>query len=99
MQKTVHIVTYAGTLFALQDIEQKNVIQMDVGESETWSGWSIMDQALRLMAGLSPSNNEVLPLRIFDSSNVAQTGTPPVAGKGYGSNYVGAYEKLWGLSS
>jgi ribose transport system substrate-binding protein len=41
--------------------------------------------------------NEKTPLRIFDDSNIDETGTPPVGGKGYGDAYISGYKQLWGL--
>jgi ribose transport system substrate-binding protein len=95
---TAHIVTFNGTPFVLKMIEQHNVVSADIGEDTQWLGWAIMDQVARAAAGVPLIPNEHTGLRYFNSGNVSQTGTPPVAGAGYGSAYISGYKKLWGLA-
>lgn len=94
---TAHVVTFNGTPFVLKMIEQHDVVTADIGEDTQWLGWAIMDQVARAAAGVPLIPNEHTGLRYFNSSNVSQTGTPPVAGAGYGSAYINGYKKLWGL--
>jgi ribose transport system substrate-binding protein len=93
----VKISTFNGTPFALKMIQDGNVLAMDVGENLDWLGWADMDQALRMLVGAKPVYSEHTPLRVFDKSNVAQTGRPPRDSTGYGNAYVAGYKKLWGL--
>lgn len=97
-QSTLNIATYNGTPSVLTNIEDKTSVSMDVGESAGWLGWAFADQALRVLTGTTPVPDEHTPVRIWDSSNVAQTGTPPVVNQGYGSAYIAGYKQLWGLS-
>ena len=47
------------------------------------------------MGGLAPVANPRIPLRIFDRSNIGDTGNPPQDSKGFGSGYVAGYDTLW----
>lgn len=98
---TVNIASYATTPAVLKLIQDGDVVQMDVGESVEWVAYATMDQALRLLTGEPPlprgDNNEKLGLRVFDDSNVDETGTPPTSDQGFGDEYVAGYEQLWGL--
>lgn len=98
---SVKIASYATTPSVLKLIQDGDVVQMDVGESTDWVAHATMDQALRLMAGEPPvpadGDNERLGLRVFDDTNVDETGTPPSSEKGFGNDYVDGYRKLWGL--
>lgn len=98
---SVKIASYATTPSVLKLIQDGDVVQMDVGESTDWVAHATMDQALRLMSGEPPvpadEDNERLGLRVFDDTNVDETGTPPSSSKGFGDAYVDGYRKLWGL--
>lgn len=98
---TLKIASYNGTPAVLKLIKPGSPMQMDVGESISWIAYAAMDQALRLLSGVKPlpdtDNNEGLPQRIFDTSNLGQTGNPPQSGQGYGNAYAAGYRKLWGL--
>ena len=78
-------------------IQDENIVAQDVGENLDWLGWADMDQALRILVGAKPVQSEHTPLRVFDATNVGQAGTPPKDSTGYGTAYVTAYKKLWGL--
>lgn len=98
----VKIASYATTPAVLKLIQEGDTVAMDVGEDVRWVAYATMDQALRVLSGVAPlpdgPNNEKLGLRIFDKSNVDETGRPPVAGKGFGDDYVDGYRKLWGVT-
>jgi len=94
-QNRVKVVTFNGTPSVLKMVQQHDVVEMDIGENLNWIALGIMDQHMRLMGGLKPVKNERIPLRVFSSSNVNQTGTPPQDSTGYGSKYVKSYYKLW----
>jgi len=94
----VHIVTYAGTPFALDEIAKGNYVLMDVGESNENIGMAIIDLAARLLLGEErPSVQRQIALRIWDSSNVTEAGTPAAYSVGYGDALREGYYKLWGL--
>jgi len=88
---------FNGTPSSLKLIQAGNIFAMDPGENLDWVGYSIMDQAFRILAGVPPLKSENTSLRIFTKANVNQTGVPPAVNKGYGNSYVAGYRKLWGL--
>jgi len=90
------IVTYNGTPSILKLVADGKV-EMDIGENLTWISLAILDQHLRLLAGLPPVKDPMLPLRIWDAANVGQAGSPPQASVGYGDAYLAGYAKLWKL--
>ncbi len=95
---TVHVVTYAGTPSVLDEIAKGDYVLMDVGESNKHIGLSLIDLAARLMLGEErPSVDRKIPMRIWDSSNVAEGGTPAAYGVGYGDKVRQGFFKLWGL--
>lgn len=95
----VHIISYDGTPFVLKMMETGNIVQMDVGEDLDWVSKAIMDNEMRIMAGLPPVANEHTPLYIFTKKNVATAGTPPKNSTGYGTAYIKGYNKIWELGS
>jgi ribose transport system substrate-binding protein len=89
----VKISTFNGTPEMLKLVKQGQ-IAMDVGENLEWIGYAIVDQAARIMIGIAPVKSEHVPVRVFDSSNIAQAG--PKFTSGWGTSYVSGYKKLWG---
>jgi len=97
---SVKIVAYNGTASVLKMIQDKNLVVAEVGEPLEWLGWANMDQVLRVLSGAEPLASEKTPLRVFDSTNVNETGTPPNQKDGYGdpTQFKSGYLALWGLS-
>ena len=94
----VHVVTYAGTPSVLDEIAKGDYVLMDVGESNEHIGLSLIDLAARLLLGEErPSVNRQIPMRIWDSTNVAEGGAPAAYGVGYGDAIEKGFFKLWGL--
>ena len=94
----VHVVTYAGTPSVLDEIAKGDYVLMDVGESNEHIGMALIDLAARLMLGEErPSVNREIPMRIWDSTNVTEGGTPAAYGVGYGDAIKKGYFELWGL--
>lgn len=91
----VKVATFNGTPFVLKMVEDGDVVAMDVGENLSWLGWAAMDQAFRVVAGVSPVKSEHTALRVFDDGNVAAAGRPPGYDAGYGSSYIEGYKRLW----
>jgi len=94
----VHIVTYDGTAFVLKMLQENDAVVMDVGEDLKWIAWAIMDQEMRIMAGLKPVKFENTPLMIFTQKNIRSAGVPPQQSEGYGNGFVPGYQKLWELA-
>jgi ribose transport system substrate-binding protein len=91
----VKISTFNGTPEILKKVKDGDIIAMDVGENLDWIAHAIMDQSMRIIGGLKPVKNPRVPLRVFDDSNIAQTG-PRFLG-GFGKGYPTGYERLWKL--
>lgn len=97
-QGQVQVVTFNGTPAVLKMIQDGDIVTMDVGESLEGAGFAAMDNAFRLMAGMEPSRvADIVPVRIFDTSNIDEAGTPPVVNKGYGDDLEARYLEVWGL--
>jgi ribose transport system substrate-binding protein len=95
----VKVATFNGTPGILRMIQTGDTVEMIVGENETHLGYAAMDQAMRLMTGVDPIGDGEygIPLRIFDNSNVDETGVPPEYGVGYGDQWRDGFLKAWGL--
>jgi ribose transport system substrate-binding protein len=92
----INIVGYNGSTFAIKDVQGKTPMKMDVGESAPWIGYATMDQVFRILLK-KPTVKESAPVRVFDSTNATDAGTPPSLTKGYGDAYEGGFNRLWGL--
>ncbi|MCW2701467.1 MAG: ABC-type sugar transport system periplasmic component-like protein [Blastococcus sp.] len=92
----VKVVSYNGSPYALKYIQDGDIVAMNVGEDTVGIGYASMDQAFRILLG-QPTVDERTPIRIWDDSNVDDSGTPPVVGKGYGTALSEGYTKLWGM--
>jgi len=88
------IATFNGTPEILKLIGPDSVIAMDVAENLNWIAYGAIDQHLRLLTGLEPTDTPNIPLRVFDASNIDEASGP---GLGFGDAYSAAYQELWGL--
>jgi len=95
--ESVKVATFNGTPFALKYVQDGTPVKMDVGENNAQVGYAALDQAMRIFAGVGPiaSGDTKIPLRVFDASNVGETGNPPVLGQGYGNDFISGYDKIW----
>lgn len=94
----VGVTGFNGTTEVLKMVDD-GTVTADVGESTSWLAYASIDQGFRLL-GAGPLIEDGIvgtPLRLFDESNIAEAGSPPKPGKGYGDAYVEGYETLWGL--
>jgi ribose transport system substrate-binding protein len=91
----VKISTFNGTPEILKEVKKGDIISADVGENLEWIGYAIVDQSMRIMGGLPAVKNARVPVRLFDKSNIGQAGAGFTSG--WGSSYIGGYQKLWGL--
>ena len=73
---------------------------VEIGEPLEWLGWANMDQVMRVLAGEPPLESEKTPLRMFDASNVDETGTPANQKDGYGDpdEFKDGFLTIWGLN-
>jgi ribose transport system substrate-binding protein len=93
---SVKVVSFNGSPFALNDIRADSAIVMDASENTRWIGFADVDQAFRLLAGMSPVN-ETIPFRVMDKSDVTQAGVPATNYLGYGNAYAVGFWRLWDL--
>jgi ribose transport system substrate-binding protein len=93
----VKVVTFNGTPSVLKMVQDGSPVVMDVGENLDWIARAILDQHMRLMAGLKPVKDPLIPLRVFDKTNINDTGAPPRDSAGFGAGYVAGYNSLWSL--
>ncbi|MFE5704757.1 sugar ABC transporter substrate-binding protein [Rhodococcus koreensis] len=91
----VHIATENGQPFVLKMMQDEDIIRMDVGQGLEWTGWAVMDQIMRSMAGVPTLGKQSIPLRVFTRDNVSEAGTPPTIEKGYGNSYIDGFTSLW----
>jgi ribose transport system substrate-binding protein len=95
----IKMLSFNGSSFALQDVASgSSPVVADVAEPDTWVGYANMDQAFRILTGM-PTVSEVTPFRIFDQSNISETGGGPSYSGGYGTAYATGFFKLWGLQA
>jgi ribose transport system substrate-binding protein len=96
--REIGIYSFNGTPSIMRLLtEEGGYLKMDVAEDPRWLAYVTMDQTFRVLLGEQPLDNPVGPLRVITRDNVAETGTPPQLGKGFGDEYVEGYERLWGL--
>jgi ribose transport system substrate-binding protein len=92
----VKMVSWAATLGAMQDLERGELFEGNVGASQTWLGWGVMDQAVRLMTGNEPAESENIPHRLFTEENIGELDLDAPE-TWYGPvDYRAEYQKLWG---
>jgi ribose transport system substrate-binding protein len=96
MTGKVKVGSYNGSPFALKFIQDGDIVAMNVGEDSVGIGYASMDQSFRILLG-EPLVEARTPIRLWDTTNVVESGTPPVTAKGYGDALKRGYEKLWGL--
>jgi ribose transport system substrate-binding protein len=91
----VKISTFNGTPEILKEVKKGDIVASDVGENLEWIGYAIVDQSMRIMGGLPAVKNARVPVRVFDETNISQAGSNFTGG--WGTSYIGGYQKLWGL--
>lgn len=90
----IHVASFNGTPAILDMIRTGNVVTMDVGENTSNVAAAGLDQAMRIMLGMTPAKEQI-DVRIMDKSNVAQAGVPAVSGEGYGNAFLAGYAQTW----
>jgi ribose transport system substrate-binding protein len=94
----VKAASFNGSPAVLDLVRDSNIVTMDIGEDPTYIAAAALDQTLRVMGKLPPSEDEKLVLRIFSSDNVKEAGVPAKLGQGYGEAGLSGFRKLWGLA-
>ena len=97
----VKVATFNADLDPMQNMAKGNMIGVDVGSHNTYEGWAYADQAMRLMTGEKPLQDELVPIRVFTEDNVKELTLTPAAeksGEWYGEpTYKTEFQKLWGV--
>jgi ribose transport system substrate-binding protein len=95
---SVKVASYNGTPDVMKLIESGDIMAADMGENIEWLAYANMDQAMRILTDgpVIEDGNEDTPLRVFDDSNIKESG-PPEYVSGFGESYIVGYKKLWGV--
>ncbi len=94
----VKVVTYNGTDAGLPGVAD-GTVAADIGGPQYWLGWATVDQAARVLLGLEPVADEMLPHRIFSADNIGDVDLDAAESEWYGgTDFRAAYRALWGLS-
>jgi ribose transport system substrate-binding protein len=95
----INIDSENADLAQMQDLANGGNTKVDVGNPVEWDGWGAMDQVFRALLGKAPVVDEKLPVRMFDSTNIAQLDLSKDPATWYGSaDYAASYSKLWGVA-
>lgn len=96
---SVHVVSFNATPAVMQLVKTHDVVSADIGSGATRFGWSWMDQALRVLSGVTPSTNEEVPQRLFDAANISSIDTQGADDAWYGTfDYRSSYLALWSVA-
>jgi ribose transport system substrate-binding protein len=94
---TVGVDSFNGDPAPLAEIAANSGLNMDIGQDMVYTGYATADAELRAFGHVKDkvkTLNEHLPFVIFDSSNIATTGSSYAGGYG---TIINGYLKLWGL--
>jgi ribose transport system substrate-binding protein len=80
-----------GTTAAVNFIAQKQVMAADVGASNEWGGWAAIDEAIRLLNGQKPVDENV-PVILLRGDNLPPKGQPFT---GEDAGFKDKYTALW----
>lgn len=75
-------------------IRDQRVQTVDVGNSNNWLGWAMMDRTLRALSGEEPAISEV-PVKLFDAKNIAGVDISSEAALYDNVDYKKQYTDLW----
>jgi ribose transport system substrate-binding protein len=94
----VKIVTGDATASVIENIKRKNIVIGDVGQPNVWTGWAIVDQTARVLAGQKPLQDVGIRYRLFTARNVGKLNTKADPTTWYGPlNFRAMYKKIWGV--
>jgi ribose transport system substrate-binding protein len=90
--------TLDATPAVMELLRRRDVVKMEIGESNPWLAWAAADQALRALAGEPPLQDEKVPFRLFTNENFDQLSDNPLDWYGPPEAFMDGYRALWGLS-
>ncbi len=93
---SVKVLTTQGSTGAAMTNISNGTFMADVGSSDTWVGWTAIDQAMRAALKLPPEANPAVPMRLETAASIK--GEDPKSDSAiYGDSYVQGFKTLWGL--
>lgn len=96
-RKDVKIVTFNASLGVMQNLASNKVVTADVGSPQAWEGWALADQFLRAVTKQQPIQDEKVPLRLFDKSNIGSIDLSKPEREWYGVDFQPVYKQMWQL--
>jgi len=94
----VSISTFNATPAVMKMLRDGSPVKANVGGGNVWESWAYVDQALRLLTGMEPVEQNI-PLRMFDTTNITDIDVDAQEGTWYDTNAaIDGYKKLWGLA-
>jgi ribose transport system substrate-binding protein len=95
-QDRVKIVTFNGSKAVLEMLAKGDVVRADVGQPATYEGWGTFDQVLRVMSGVDPVDDILVPLRLFTPNNIGDIDLEGDEGAWYlDFDYTEKYREMW----
>jgi ribose transport system substrate-binding protein len=95
----VKVVSGDATPSVIENIQRRNIVIGDVGQPNVWTGWAIVDQTARVLAGQKPLQDVGIRYRLFTARNVGTINTKGDPTNWYGPlDFRAAYKKIWGVS-
>jgi len=95
----VKLVSFNATPGVIDFLARRDVMAAEVGTSQPWEGWSMADQALRVLAGAKPVRDEKLKFRLFTRANVKSLDLTAETPESWYGNvpFRTNYRRLWRL--
>jgi ribose transport system substrate-binding protein len=88
----VSVASFNGQLSAMQQMASDPTVRALVHSPVEWGSWAAADQALRVLAGEPPVDQQI-PLRLFDQENLPDLESEE--GSWMGGDFKAGYQSLW----
>jgi ribose transport system substrate-binding protein len=93
----VKLGSFNATQGVMQAMAKGSAIAADVGNPNDWVGYALADQIMRVLAGVEPVEDEMVPLRLFTPDNLGDIDVNGSEASWYGDvDFKAGYQKLWG---
>ncbi|MEA2386597.1 MAG: ribose transport system substrate-binding protein [Thermoleophilaceae bacterium] len=93
----VKIASFNATPAVLENVKAGTAMGADAGGPNTWFGWAMADQALRLMTGNEPVEDEQVPARLFTSTNIGEIDIDDESTYYGDIDFKAEYRRIWGV--
>jgi ribose transport system substrate-binding protein len=95
-QNRIDLASENADLAQMQELKAGTSVKANVGNPVAWDGWGAVDQAIRVMKHLPPVKDELVPVRLFDPTNINSLDLAKDPSTWFGAATYGLdYEKLW----